>query len=346
MTVVVRKSGRVSISHFPYPFDKPVCRVACQLFLLESCMRESNANVAHFQVLVTMFFRRFRSSSFPQHILGVPSHSLYCLPLPRSFSSKSVRLAQSAAKHASPRPKPKAAPRPKTQDPVVETLKFAGRRPGGLGKLTNKVQKLGEVTLYKAPSQRGYILGSYGLGAFAFGYAVINSQITFGDSERTLPMWQQGLFAGVCVVMSVMGTVFISRTSRLIRAITAFRGSDGLRLRFSVRNMIPFRKPWQLDVPPSQVIFSRQLIVTPDRVTTDGQLRGSSTANLGFFKAPFKTLNYTFFRVFQSIRQIFTQEDFILIELQGQRGAFRMDSNGYVSDDLLLVGNPVKVKYS
>jgi hypothetical protein len=309
-------------------------------------MRNNYADVAHLQVRVTMFSSRFISQSFPRQVPSISSHHVHCLGIPRLFSSKSVRFAQSVTKRASPPPKPKAVPRPKTQDKDVETLKFAGKRPGSLGKLENKVEKHGMVTLYKAPSQRDYILGAYGLGAFAFGYAVVNSQITFGDSERKPPMWQQGLFAGVCVLMSVMGTVFISRTSRLIRAITAVRGGDGLRLRFSIRRMVPFRKPWQLEVSPNQVIFSRQLIVTPDRVTAEGQLTGSSTADLGFFKAPFKTLNYTFFRLFRSIRRIFTQEDFILIEVQGQNGAFRMDSNGYVSDDLLLVGNPVKVKYS
>ncbi|KAL1961770.1 hypothetical protein VTN77DRAFT_1057 [Rasamsonia byssochlamydoides] len=296
-----------------------------------------------------MFSRSFIFQSFLQSCPRGSFQLLYFYSRPsspRSFSSQAARYANSIANRVASQPKSSA--RLKIPDANEETLKFAGRRPEGLGKLERKVAKLGSVVLYEAPSHRGYIFGAYSIGAFAFSYAVYNSHITFRDPRARLPMWLQTLVGGICVIMSILGTIFVARASRLIKAVTAVHLNGAMYLRFSIRRMLPFRKPWQIDVLPRQVAFSRQLVVDPARVTPEGQVTASgqkSVSEISFFRAPFKKLNYLFFRFFQSVRQIFTQEDFILVEVQGQKGAFRMDANGFVSNDLLLVGNPVAVKY-
>jgi hypothetical protein len=46
------------------------------------------------------------------------------------------------------------------------------------------------------------------------------------------------------------------------------------------------------------------------------------------------------------MRQIFTGEDFILMKVEGRKQTFRVDSNGFVSNDFMALGNPVQFKRS
>jgi len=228
------------------------------------------------------------------------------------------------------------------------TLKFAGTRPRGLGLLERKVAKLGSVVLFEAPSQRGYIMTCYSLAALAFLWTV-DQALIIGDERTQRPRYFQALMGGICIIMSAFGTRIITHTFGLIKTVTAVNLNGKMYLRFSVRRRIPFRKPWQFDVSPRQVVFSRRLVVDPNRVTSEGQLQAldhKRISEISFFKAPLKKLNYSFFRLFLSVRQVFTQEDFILLDVEGHKGSLRMDSNGFVSNDLLLLGNPVSVEYS
>ncbi|KAL1985304.1 hypothetical protein VTN96DRAFT_8103 [Rasamsonia emersonii] len=294
-----------------------------------------------------MFPRSFVFQSFLQRCSRGSFQSLYLhsRPLsPRSFS-EATRYANSVASRVPLRPK--SSSRPSIPDPTEQTLKFAGRRPAGLGQLERKVAKLGSVVLFEAPSHRGYILWAYGIATYTFAFAIYNSHIVFRDPKRPLATWVKALWGGLCVIMSMMGTVAITRTFRLIKAVKAVHVNGAMYLRFSVRRTLPFRKPWQFDVLPRQVAFSRQLVIDPNRVTADGQVMAySQKPDISFFRNPLKMISYIFFRNFLIVRQLVTTEDFILLEVQGQKGWFKMDANGFVSSDLLLVGNPVRVKYS
>ncbi|KAL1859259.1 hypothetical protein Plec18170_002375 [Paecilomyces lecythidis] len=273
-------------------------------------------------------------------------HSFPRLPsaqFSRCFSNASKRAAKSIP------PAPKPATRSSLAEHTEETLKYAGRRPAGFGKLERKVAKEGEVVLYKAPSQRTYILGAYGMAAFCFSYAVYNSNITFRDPKFPLPVWQQSLFGGVCVIMSIMGTVFLFKTNRLIRTITAVHSNGKTVVRFSVRNFIPFRKPVEFDAVPRQIVFSRRVVVSPDAMGPDAAERSSrndAVSKVSFFRAPFKKISFTLWKAFCSVRRLFTQEGFVVVEVDGRKGDLRMDLEGFVSNDLFLVGNPVHVKFS
>lgn len=256
----------------------------------------------------------------------------------RTFTFQSSRLAESSARQVS---KPKAKPNVKqpptttTQGHVATEFKFMGRRGGNLTELRKKIIQGGKVILYEAGSQRAYIIGAYGIGAFAFGYAFINSSIGLQNTRIELAAWQKSLYIGICIVMSVMGTVFISRTSRLVKSIVAVNSQKGETiLNVSVRSIVPFRKPYTITAAPHQILFSRQLIAGSKRFGKPRDRR----VKISFFKNPGKAINFAFFRLFISIRRIFTQEDFVMMEIQGQKGAFRVGIDGYVSQDLLDIG--------
>lgn len=255
-------------------------------------------------------------------------------------------FASSAAKGKQPQLPSKPAARTKPATNPEETLKFAGRRPEGFGKLERKVARAGEILLFRSPSHRSYILGAYGIAAFCFAYSVYNSKVIFHDPIIAIPTWQKTLFGGICIVMSAMGTVFLMKTQRLIKTVTAVSTNAGAQLRFKVRSTIPFRKPYEFDAVPRQIAFSRRLVVTPESVRRMQQGEMASPerpTQPSFFRAPIKRTSHFFWRFFQSVRQIFTGEDFILLEVEGQKGSFRMDSSGFVSEDFLVIGNPLSV---
>ncbi|EAW09421.1 uncharacterized protein ACLA_036240 [Aspergillus clavatus NRRL 1] len=284
-----------------------------------------------------MFARSFAFRAFTQQCYGSSIPLRSNLPSTWRYLSSSVPRAKAVVK-------PKAARSPvRTSQPAEETLKFAGRRPEGFGKLERKVAKEGNILLFKAPSHRTYVLGAYGIAAFCFAYSVYNSNIVFRDPIVPLPMWQQGLFGGICVMMSVMGTVFLVKTSRLINSVNAINLNGKTYLRFSVRSMVPFRKPYEVDVLPRQVAFSRRLVVSPDSLHPE-VAQTTPPKKVSIYRAPLTKMSQLLWKLFRSVRQLFTQEDFILMEIEGQKGVFRMDSAGYVSEDFLVLGNPLSFR--
>jgi hypothetical protein len=215
----------------------------------------------------------------------------------------------------------------------------------GFGKLERKVAKEGQLLLFQAPSHRSYVLGAYGITAFCFAYSVYNSNAVFRDPIVPLPMWQQALFGGICIMMSAMGTVFMFKTARLIKTVKAVHSNGQTYLRFNVRSMLPFKKSYEFDALPRQIAFSRRLVVTHDSVARMQQAEATQNGKVSFFKAPLKKSSMLLWRLFRSVRQLFTQEDFILLEVEGHKGVLRMDSAGFVSQDFLIVGNPVTINH-
>jgi len=266
-----------------------------------------------------------------------PANSLYSQA--RTFTSFSARLAkprprQTLSKPARPPPKPSNTPK------APSDYRFLGKTSDGLVGLEKKTIRLGQLLLFDAPSQRSYVLGAYSVSAFCFAYAVINSSFNLKPDTST---WLKGAYFSVCIVMSAMGTIFISRTGRLIRKITAVSSADGVKLLVDVRSSIPFRKPYTITTTPRQMLFSRNLPVNMHRVTPDGKLRRPA-APVSFFKQPVAATSYTLFRIFRSFQRIFTQEDFVMVEIDGQKGAYRMDSNGFLADDIFAIGTRAKAR--
>ncbi|ODM14265.1 hypothetical protein SI65_10320 [Aspergillus cristatus] len=259
-------------------------------------------------------------------------------PTWRYFSS-SIPRAKAAVK---PQPQPRKVANPE------ETLKFAGRRPEGFGKLERKVAREGNVILFNAPSHRSYIFGAYSLAAFCFAYSVYNSNMIFRDPIAIgIPIWQQTLFGGVCIAMSVMGTVFLTKTGRLIKSVNAVSANGQTHIRFRVRSMIPFKKAYEFDALPRQIAFSRRLVVTPGSVNRTQQPeapRNTKPSEMEILKAPAKKISVMIWTIFANVRKLFTQEGVILLEVEGQKGVFRMDSAGFVSEDFLMIGNPLDIK--
>ncbi|EED12278.1 conserved hypothetical protein [Talaromyces stipitatus ATCC 10500] len=241
----------------------------------------------------------------------------------RNFTYQAPRLAKSLTQKGS---KIQTNTKPSSQQHSrknVTDIRFIGRRSASLAELDRKVAQNGEVLLFKASPQRSYIIGAYGIGAFAFGYAVINSSLDYQDTRSNLAYWQKSL-----------NIVFIARTSRLVRDITALDVKGQTLLRVRVRSMIPFRKPYTITVAPNQVLFNERL------VAGSGSVPRARDINISLFKNPLKMINFSLFKTFISIRRVFTQEDFIMMEMQGQKGAYRVGIDGYVSDDLLSITSP------
>lgn len=268
-----------------------------------------------------------------------PSFQTYFVPSWRSFASRTSR--------STPVPKPQRRPAPSSSQ-YADLPKNLQPKAGGLGRLFSRVAHEGDVTLFQAHSQRSYYFSAYGLSAFCFAYAVYNSNAVFRDPVTVLPMWQQALFGGICVSMSVMGTLFLVRTGNMIRSIKAVHSQGQPRVRFQVRGLLPF-KTYEFEVAPSQIHISKKLVVSAEslaRFENDNRrlLGGSNEPKPSFFKAPVARLSQGLWRIFLSVRQIFTSEDFILIKIDGRKGTFRMDSNGAVDRDFLLLGNPVRMR--
>ncbi|CAP86027.1 hypothetical protein E8E15_007602 [Penicillium rubens] len=223
------------------------------------------------------------------------------------------------------------------------TSPYGNRNPRALAKLQAKVLQVGQVLLFQAPSHRPYILTAYGLSAFCFAYSIYNSNAVLRDPLVPLPMWQKSLFGGICIMMSVGGTLFISRTGSLVRNIRAINSNGRMRVLFTVRSMVPFKKPYQVEVAPGDLSFKRRISVSPE---TMQRYEESTKLGRGLDNEPsvFRTLRSMPRRVFQSMRQLFTNEDFIIVQLAGHKTHFRLDSNGYISDDLLHFGRMVNVK--
>ncbi|KMU76586.1 hypothetical protein CISG_05729 [Coccidioides immitis RMSCC 3703] len=70
-------------------------------------------------------------------------------------------------------------------------------------------QASGPVEIFKAPSHRSYILGAVSVATFCYLYAGYNFYTTSIDPLMQVAKWQEYTFAGICVVMAAMGTVFL-----------------------------------------------------------------------------------------------------------------------------------------
>lgn len=199
------------------------------------------------------------------------------------------------------------------------------------------------MLLFQAPSHTGYRFGAYCLAGFCFAYSAYNSNDIFRNPTSPMPRWMQACVGTVCILMSVMGTVILLRTARLVKTINAFWSNGQTYVRFTVRSMIPFRKV-VIDVQPRQVAVARRLVVSPDSMTAaqSAEMEHTSQASKpSFFGNPVKGISIAFWHLFRTIRQLFTGEDFIILKLQGHSGEFRMDSNGFVSKHFLSIGSLV-----
>lgn len=275
---------------------------------------------------------------FWRQCLGNPARSGF-----QSNLKSSWRHFNSSAPHS------KAKGVPRTVDSTWQASSPHGNRnPRALSKLQATVFATGEVLLFKAPSHRPYVLTAFGLSGFCFAYSLYNSNAVFRDPLVPLPMWQKSLFGGICIVMSVMGTLFLTRTAFLVKNIKAVNSEGRMRVLFSVRSMVPFKKPYQIEAAPGDISFKRKLTVSPEaakRYELDNRRLGQDIQDdPSFMKSPVSALSFQLWRTFQSMRQVFTNEDFIIVQVAGRKTQFRLDSNGYVSNDLLHFGRMVSMK--
>ncbi|WEW59987.1 hypothetical protein PRK78_005469 [Emydomyces testavorans] len=205
-------------------------------------------------------------------------------------------------------------------------------------------QSSGPVDIFKAPSHRSYMFGAYSTALFCYLYGGYNFYATSVDPIVKVAKWQEYTFAGVCVLMAAMGTVFLRRGANLIASITATRSQGQTQLLIKVRRMVPFRKQREIIATPDQISFSRQLVVPQAHMTEEGRVAAQkqweshrAISKVSFFKAPLKKTSLALWRLFMSSRRLFTQEHFAYVKVAGHNTEFRMDTMGEVSPELLLL---------
>ena len=247
----------------------------------------------------------------------------------KSFTS-SARCAQSStARPASKNP----------SKPTSESLKFAGRPPEGLRLLERKVVKHKRIPLYEAPSHRTYLFSAYSLATVAFACSVYNSYTTFHDPILPLQTWHKVAFGAAAVMMSVLGTAAVGRTFRFVKSITAVESNGGMRIRFVIRSPLPFMDPYKFEVLPRQVVFSRRLVAGADHPgRPDIEVKKEPLTVKTVLTMPLKKVNSFMHGLFRAMRQIFTGEDQLKVEVEGQGNPFKIDMKGYLSSDLFRIG--------
>ncbi|KAJ5116008.1 hypothetical protein N7456_000356 [Penicillium angulare] len=255
----------------------------------------------------------------------------------RTFVTSAPRTARGPAK-----PSPRTPPKSSAAQPRIPA--------GSIGRLALKVAKEGDVVLYQSRSHRTFIISAYGLSAFCFAYAAFNGYDVLGDSKFDRPVWQKAMFGGICVMMSAMGTVILARTGNLVNTITAIKSSSNqTKIRLNVRHAVPFMKPMQFEALPSDIYIHRRLVVSEQsraRFESDRLKLGSvdeASPQPFSMMAPARAMSQGIWRLFMCMRQVFTQEDTILLGIKTPKlRVVRVDSNGSLSEDFLALGNPVK----
>ena len=222
------------------------------------------------------------------------------------------------------------------------SLKFAGQRPEGFAVLERKVARHGSVLLFKSPSHRAYYFSAYTLAATAFAASVYTSYSTFQNPMIPLQTWHKLANGTAAVLMSTMGALVIIRTFGFVRSVTAIKSNGVTVIRFTVDRMIPLMKPRVFDSVPRQIVFSRRLVLVPNK--PDLTPKKEPLAFTTFFTIRVKKVSSFLWRLFRATRQVFTNEDCLMIDVEGQGNSFKMDINGYLSNDLLRIGQPVDLQ--
>lgn len=254
-----------------------------------------------------------------------------------SYSSpqlfRSINRYVTSASHMKSRVK-SSQPTSTLKPPVVEaTGPDAKYRP-----FTSQIAKIsGPIELFTAPSHRSYIATSYAITAFCYMYAGWNLY-TITATDVQLEILSKSLVGFLCVVTSGMGTIFLLRGTNLISKITAAHSPDGQTLlKICIRRMIPFLKPREIVTAPSKMRLSSHVIV-PGRLQTvevgtiQRQLEAQKRlVQLPFYRAPFAKTSFNLWRIFLNMRRVFTQEQFVYLNLKDSKPTYRLDVTGNYS---------------
>lgn len=282
-------------------------------------------------------------------------------PISRTSSRFFSRANQLLAPKKKPAPTllktPTSTKTTKPQKPPVRPLPLREPPSGDrLARFRNFVSEKKDATtssvvLYIAPSHKGYILGAYSVAAFCYAYAGFNFYTISADPNVSAGKLEMGLFGGICIVMAAMGTVFLLRGSNLVSSVVAHQSKGNTLLEIKVRRMVPFLKQRIYSISPSQLSCSRKVVVpprNPNQTAQDVQKKVESQKavdQMSFFRAPFKKISYSLWRVFMNSRRLFSQEHFVHLQIDGKRGTFRMDTTGQVSEGFFLLNSMVREGY-
>lgn len=273
----------------------------------------------------------------PSFLRILPQQLPRCSPFRSQYTNSTWRYFASRTRGKATKP---------TQPLEDQGHLFAGQRPG-LAKFALAVAKRGNILLYEAPKHGGYRFTAYSLTAFCYTYTVWNIHEVFIDPISEPSKWLQYAAGMGCLMMFVLGNMAAFRAKGLVKTINAYRANDQTHIRLTVRSMIPFRK-FDIDVLPQDIAVSRQLVISPESMAAarkaqkTGAQRIRDAPDVSFFRNPIKRISIANWRVFRTMRQIFTQEDFIRLQLKGHRGTLAMDARGFLSPEFFAIANSVK----
>lgn len=257
----------------------------------------------------------------------------------------------SSWRHFASRPAPRTrTARPPTSEASKVQPGRASQSGPKFGQLARKVSKYGDLVLYRSPSHTLYRLNAYTITAGAFAYAAYHSYITFVDPLIEIQPWIKYLYGGLSVIVTGMGVAFFVRTGNLVKSVVAVQDGTQTLLRFTVQGSRPFSRPREFDVSPRKVQISKRLVMSESRRQVVGENnRKKITADdvkPNLMMAPIHAMNRGIGSWLQGLRQLVSQEDFIILKVEEDKGAveLRMDANGYLSTDFFLVGDPVEFK--
>ncbi|KAK2801360.1 hypothetical protein FQN50_007745 [Emmonsiellopsis sp. PD_5] len=192
-----------------------------------------------------------------------------------------------------------------------------------------------EVTLFEAPSQRSYIFGCRfiaGLGYVFVGNGFYTISVDpFADPSNFVV----GAWALICIVTAAMGTVYLRRSTCLISRISARRTQGEPEIRIKVRRALGFRKHFEIVTSPSKMKLSSHTFISRDQIDAEGWRRAqdqfrkhTEVSQVSFFRAPLQKTSFFLWSFFMNARRVFTQENFVYTDVDGDRRTLRLDITG------------------
>ncbi|KAI9755374.1 MAG: hypothetical protein M4579_004303 [Chaenotheca gracillima] len=316
----------------------------------------STLSRGHFPALVRPFFSL--TSPTICRLRPRPFQCLRLQPKPcRSFSiCPSLRLA---SKKQAPRLPSTSQTAKGRSNAVLQTQSFAD----------TLAIRSSPTLLYQAPPYRAFILGSYAFSFFCFSYAGWNFYQHYLFPPPGLATWVPIAFGVVCIFMTGFGTWLLLGPSRIIRSISAIplrspsahslttpRGAP-LNLEIELFPVLPGISPRRrIIIPPSSFNLSSRLYqpyADPEaalRYITPREAALAREAEIKYDRehimtVPFRHLSQALFKVFVSLRRVWTREGFTRVFVQGRKGVWKLDAGGgWAMDEGRALDRLVKIR--
>ncbi|KAK2752413.1 hypothetical protein FQN55_007453 [Onygenales sp. PD_40] len=285
-----------------------------------------------------IFSLRFATSSLA---CCVASSSFRCVPSPNP-QSLSISFRRFASQKISA-PRSGNVVRPAVRQSEELLRRFTSKLP------TNR----NEVILFEAPSQRSYIFGCRFIAGLGYIFAGNGFYTISVDPFAEPSNWVLGAWAVICLVTAAMGTVYLRRSTCLISRISARRTQGEPEIRIKVRRALGFLKHSEIVTSPSEMKLSSHTFIPKDQIDAEGWRRAqdqfkkhTEVSQVSFFRAPLQKTSFFLWSFFMNARRVFTQENFVYMDVDGVSRSLRLDISGKFSPAYLPLETVILKKKS